>query len=116
MQLADRIAIPALIVTSIGVVATLYTVCAKLVAGSESFRRRQYLTVLAHVELIPSIDRASRERRDQSLLPTFNNLHPRGLPSRRRFVFIEETTWPHILNEWIPLDAYGPRQLSDVVD
>jgi hypothetical protein len=46
MQLTDRIAIPALIVTSIGVVATLCTVCAKLVASSKSFMRRQLLTGL----------------------------------------------------------------------
>lgn len=36
MQLADRIAIPALIVTSIGVVATLYTLCKKIISISES--------------------------------------------------------------------------------
>ena len=34
MQLADRIAIPALIVTSIGVVATLYTIYIKLSESS----------------------------------------------------------------------------------
>lgn len=60
--------------------------------------------------------RASRERGDPSLLPTFNDMHNRGLPNRRRFIFMEETTWPQIPTEWIPLDTYSPRQLSDIVD
>ena len=85
-------------------------------AVSPSLRRHlRTINCFVHAELTPSIDRASRERRDQSLLPTFNDLRDRGLPNRRRFVFMEETTWPHVPTEWIPLSAYGTRQLSDIV-
>lgn len=40
MQLADRIAIPALVVASIGVMATLYGAYTRIRTASESFLRR----------------------------------------------------------------------------
>lgn len=116
MQLADRIAIPALIVTSIGVVATLYTVLMKRTAASESSLGRLFRTCQYFVGLIMLPDRDSRERRDHPLLPTHNDIYRHSLPSRRRYIFMEETNWPQAGDEWIPLNEYGRRRLSDVVD
>lgn len=116
MQLADRIAIPALIVTSIGVVATLYTVFMRRTGASESFLRCDCRTFQCIIGLIMLPDRESRETRDHPLLPTHNDIYRHSLPSRRRYIFMEETNWPQAGNEWIPLNEYGRRRLSDVVD
>jgi hypothetical protein len=65
-----------------------------------------------------SLDRASRERHDGPLLPTHNDIYRHTLPSRGRYIFMEETNWPQVQmpTEWIPLNEYGPRRLSEVVD